>query len=98
MDNNNLQSSTSNKVTHSTLLPIDKKFISFGWDVKTCNGHNQSEIIKKIKYRNKSKPFALIAKTIKGYPISFMSNKPIWHYRSPNKKEYYKAIKELNEK
>ena len=51
-----------------------------------------------ISNRNKNKPFVLIAKTTKGYPISFMSNKPIWHYRSPNKDEFLKAKKELNEK
>ena len=25
-----------------------------------------------------------------------MSNKPIWHYKSPNKEEYLKALKELD--
>tara|TARA_B100000989_G_C19486644_1_gene447802 strand:- start:182 stop:967 length:786 start_codon:yes stop_codon:yes gene_type:complete len=98
IDNNDLQSATSNKDTHPTLKPLDKKFRSFGWDVRNCNGHNQKQIIDKINKRNKSKPFALIAKTVKGFPISFMSNKPIWHYRSPNKEEFNKANRELNEK
>ena len=98
IDNNNLQSATSNYETHPTLTPIDKKFKSFGWEVENCNGHNQSEIINKIKNKDPLKPLVLVAKTIKGYPISFMSNKPIWHYRSPNKDEYKQAIKELNEK
>ena len=44
---------------------------------------------------NSSKPFVLVAKTIKGYPISYMKNSPKWHYRSPNKKEYLQAIKEI---
>lgn len=98
IDNNNLQSATSNKDTHPTLTPIDKKFKFFGWETNISNGHKQEEIIYKINKRKKNKPFALITKTIKGYPISFMSNKPIWHYRSPNGEEYLKAIKELNEK
>ena len=98
IDNNNLQSATSNKDTHPTLTPIDKKFKFFGWETNISNGHKQEEIIYKINKRKKNKPFALIAKTIKGYPISFMSNKPIWHYRSPNGEEYLEAIKELNEK
>jgi hypothetical protein len=25
-----------------------------------------------------------------------MKNNPIWHYRSPNKKEYIEALEELN--
>ncbi len=95
IDNNNLQSSTKATDTHPTLYPIDKKFISFGWDAKNCNGHNSKEIFNKVKKRSKNKPFALIAKTIKGYPISFMKDVPKWHYRSPNKEEYLKAKKEL---
>ena len=37
----------------------------------------------------------LLANTVKGKGVSFMENKPIWHYRSPNKDEYQIAIKEL---
>ena len=95
VDNNNLQSSTKATDTHPTLYPIDKKFKSFGWDSKICNGHSSEEIYERIKNRDKSKPFALIAKTIKGFPISFMKNEPKWHYRSPNKHEYKLALKEI---
>ena len=35
---------------------------------------------------------------MKGYPVSFMMNKPIWHYRSPNSTELETALKEINEK
>jgi transketolase len=94
IDNNDFQSSTKASDTHPTLYPIDKKFNSFGWATKVCNGHDKKEIEKSIKMNSK-KPFVLIAKTIKGYPISFMKNKPQWHYRSPNKTEYRKAKLEL---
>jgi len=96
VDNNNLQTSTWATDPHPTLYPIDKKFKSFGWDVARCDGHNSNDIYNKIKLRSLKKPFALIAKTIKGYPISFMKNVPKWHYRAPNKIEYLKAIKEIN--
>jgi transketolase len=96
IDNNDLQSSTRATDTHPTLYPIEKKFISFGWEVKTCNGHNTKDIYSKIKSRSQLKPFALIAKTIKGYPISFMKDVPKWHYRSPNKEECLQAIREIN--
>ena len=94
--NNNFQSAVKLTDSHATLYPIDKKFLSFGWNSASCNGHNSMEIYNKIKNRPKRKPFALIAKTIKGYPVSFMKNVPKWHYRSPNKTEYLKAIKEIN--
>ena len=51
------------------------------------------KILKNFKKNFKStKANVIVAKTTKGYPISFMKNKPIWHYRSPNKEEYKKAI------
>ena len=37
----------------------------------------------------------IIGNTVKGKGVSFMENKPIWHYRSPNPKEYKIALKEL---
>jgi transketolase len=98
VDYNGLQSSTFNKVTHPNLDPIDKKFKSFGWNAEYCKGHDVKEIKYKIKNKKKNKPYVLIAKTIKGYPISFMMNNPIWHYRSPDISEFKKAIKEINEK
>jgi len=96
IDNNNLQSSTKTTDTHPTLYPIDRKFSSFGWNVAKCNGHDSMDIFNKIKKRSLKKPFALVAKTNKGHPISFMKNVPKWHYRSPYKEEYIKAIKEIS--
>jgi transketolase len=98
IDNNNLQSFGYTNETHANLYPIEKKFRSFGWDSILCDGHNVSSIYKNIKKKKNNKPLALVAKTIKGYPISFMKNKAIWHYKSPSQDEYLKAIKELDEK
>ncbi len=95
IDNNDLQSATRASETHKPLYPIHKKFQSFGWESTTCNGHSSQEIVKKIKSRKNKKPYALICRTIKGYPISFMKNVPYWHYRSPNESEYKKALNEL---
>ena len=95
IDNNDLVRYTNLSKSHSNMYPIEEKLISFGWDAKVCDGHKVNEIYKSL-YSKKNKPLALIAKTIKGYPVSFMSNKPIWHYRSPNKEELEIAIKDLN--
>jgi len=95
VDNNNLQSLEKMSESHPNLYPIGDKFKNFGWETKTCDGHNIKEIFSKIKNRKGDKPFALIAKTQKGFPISFMKNVPLWHYRSPTLLEYKKAIKEL---
>jgi len=95
IDSNNFQSSDKISATHPNLYPIDRKFKEFGWGVATCNGHDSLEIIKKIRNKNISKPFVLVCKTIKGFPVSFMMNNPIWHYRSPNEKELIEAKKDL---
>ncbi len=96
IDNNDLQSSTRATDTHPNLYPIDNKFREFGWNVANCNGSSSKQIYSAIKNRKRDKPFALIAKTVKGYPISFMKDIPMWHYRSPNKEEYEQALKEIN--
>lgn len=82
---------------HPEFYPIEDKFISFGWEVSTVNGHDVKEMKNAIENRNGEKPFALICKTVKGKGVSYMENVPIWHYRSPNKDEYITAIKNLTE-
>jgi transketolase len=96
IDNNNLQSLEQISKSHPSLYPIEKKFESFGWQSLKCDGHNIKKLYQLVKNRRKNKPLAIIAETIKGYPISFMMNKPIWHYKSPDKLEYKKAINEID--
>jgi transketolase len=95
VDNNDLQSATKASDTHPNLYPLKDKMQSFGWDTIECNGHNTGKIIKAINNKSKQKPFCLIGKTTKGFPVSFMMNRPLWHYRAPNKEEYLQALKEI---
>jgi len=78
--------------------PLRKKWESFGWEVREIDGHNFKEIKKALVLSSapRIKPFVIIAHTIKGKGVSFMENNNEWHYRAPEKKEYEKAIKELN--
>ena len=75
-----------NKSTNRALIVDDlrKKFISFGWDAFTINGHNENLLFKTIK-KQKKKPLAIIAKTIKGKGVSFMENNPEWHHKKIDK-------------
>src|SRR5262249_10309251 len=50
-----------------------------------------------VMRRQGGRPFVLLGLTVKGRGVSFMESVPIWHYRSPNKEEYAKAIAELTE-
>ena len=79
------------------LDPLDAKLKAFNWDVIEINGHNLIEIYDSIqKAKQNNMPTAIIANTIKGKGVSFMENNAGWHGKAPNKEEYEKAIKELN--
>ncbi len=82
----------TNKILN--IEPLKKKWQAFGWDVKKINGHNFKQIEKALSVKTK-KPLAIIAKTIKGYPVSFMRGKNIYHYKKLSEKEYLSALKEL---
>jgi len=81
------------------LEPFSKKWEAFNWDVHVINGHSFSQILTaliRLRSERTSKPKAVIAKTIKGKGISYMENKPIWHYRVPDSQEdIAQARKEL---
>ena len=95
IDNNNLQSLEKTSKSHPALYPIEEKFKSFGWQSFKCDGHNTKKLFQLVKKKKRNKPLAIIAETIKGYPVSFMMHKPIWHYKSPDKNQYKKAIAEI---
>ena len=95
LDHNGSQSFGHTKETHPKFYPLKEKITSFGWECVEADGHNQDELIKKVNSRIGKKPFMIIGNSIKGKGISFMENKPIWHYRSPTPEEYKIALKEL---
>lgn len=94
IDYNKLQSLTTTTKTLN-LEPFKKKWESFGWDTKEINGNNVKELKKNLIPSTKNKPKCIIAHTIKGKGVSFMENKVLWHYRSPNKQELDFAINEI---
>ena len=98
VDNNNLQ--IDGKVDEVKMKnPIDRRLESFGWQTVTLNGHDLKEIESGFKrgLKCKNRPFAIIAKTVKGKGVSFMENKAGWHGRSPDEDEYRQALQELGE-
>lgn len=95
VDNNDFQSLGRTSETHPSFYPLLDKFIAFGWEVVETQGHDSVAIFEAIAARRGDKPFMLVAKTVKGKGVSYMENVPIWHYRSPNKDEYRRAVVEL---
>ena len=62
----------------------------------SVNGHRIKDIDRGFRSRKTRKPFFIIGNTVKGKGVSYMENKPIWHYRSPNKEEYVLGLQEIN--
>mgnify|MGYP001245887625 CR=1 FL=1 len=79
--------------------PLDEKFASFGWSVKTVDGHDfdaLKDAFDALPF-TPGKPSVIIANTIKGKGISFMENNLKWHHGVPNKNEYEQALSELDQ-
>lgn len=96
VDNNGLQ--IDGKVTEvMNPTPLDEKFLAFGWNVYTIDGHNFDEIADALEKAKtvKGKPTAIIANCIKGKGVSFMENQVGWHGSAPNKEQYEQATAEL---
>lgn len=79
--------------------PLDEKFASFGWSVKTVDGHDfdaLKDAFDALPFAP-GKPSVIIANTIKGKGVSFMENNLKWHHGVPNKNEYEQALSELDQ-
>jgi transketolase len=79
---------------HPSVYPMDDKFSACDWEVDRVNGHTSDELVAAVRKRWDRAPLAVVCDTVKGYGVSFMQT-AIWHYRSPNKREYEKALAEL---
>jgi len=79
------------------LEPLSDKWKSFGWAVKSINGHSLKSIESALLRTplKKGRPSVIIANTYKGKGVSFMENRLEWHYKSPTANERQKALEEL---
>jgi len=99
VDNNNLET-VGNTSKILSLEPLDKKIESFGWVVKTIDGHSFRQMTRDLSFNFRpyeEKPFAVIANTTKSKGIPFMEGDYIWHGKIPSPQEYERAKKELGE-
>ncbi len=97
LDLNGFQSLGRTSETHPHFYPVLDKVRAFGWETVEVNGHNAKAVVDAVRARKGKQPFFVVGNTIKGKGVSYMEHVPIWHYRSPNKEEYAKAIAELAE-
>jgi len=79
------------------LEPFAAKWRAFGWAVREIDGHNLEQIeraLAKVPFEQ-GKPTCVLAHTVKGKGVSFMEDKLLWHYRSPDQDEMARALAEL---
>ena len=79
------------------LEPLADKWRSFGWAVREIDGHNIAEVDDALSHVpfEVGRPSCVIAHTVKGKGVSFMEDELLWHYRSPQGKEFEAALAEL---
>jgi len=98
IDHNKIQLDGTNAEIKD-LEPLDLKFKAFGFEVLEVDGHDMTEVINTFNYAktlsDSKKDVIIIANTIKGKGVSFMENTVEWHGKAPNKEQYDKAMREL---
>jgi len=98
VDHNKIQLDGTNAEIKD-LEPLDLKFKAFGYEVLEVDGNDMTEVLNTFNYAktlsNNKKNVIILANTIKGKGVSFMENTVEWHGKAPNKEQYEKAIREL---
>ena len=97
IDHNGLQIDGSNDEV-MPIMPLDKKFEAFNWNVLTVNGHDYEAldaVYDRATSFNNGRPTVIIMETIKGKGVSYMENDPGWHGKAPNDEQYALAVAEL---
>lgn len=77
------------------LRPLVPRFEAFGWFAQEINGHDLNEILLALDQAKqiKGKPSAIVARTIKGYPIQAIFTTDKNHHGKPlTKEEAAKAL------
>jgi transketolase len=97
LDLNDLQGLGRTSETHPHFYPILDKVRAFGWEAVEVNGHDAGAVQNAVMSRQGEQPYFVVGKTVKGKGVSYMEHVAIWHYRSPNKEEYQRALAELAE-
>lgn len=78
--------------------PMQDKWKSFGWETIEVDGHNLEKVLsalKNSKTRNNTEPLCIIAHTVKGKGVDFMSQKPLCHGAAPSGDDIKRAFSVL---
>jgi transketolase len=95
VDRNRLQQGARTEET-KRLEPLADKWESFGFEVRSVDGHDYAVLLEAFGPSNSGRPVAVIANTIKGKGVSFMEDRVEWHHKVPNPEQVQAAIQELS--
>jgi transketolase len=81
------------------LEPLAQKWRAFGWNVDVCDGHDfaslRPAIARAFSRGGGDTPALLLCETVKGKGVSFMEDRPEWHYGALDSDLYARALAEV---
>ena len=80
-----------------SLEPLEDRWLAFGWDVHSVDGHDSERISSIIEGLKPGKPHVLIAHTTFGKGVSFMESQIRWHYMPMDDDQYALALREIGD-
>src|SRR3954463_8973480 len=95
VDRNRLQQGARTEDTKQ-LEPLADKWRSFGFEVRTVDGHDHAALLEALAPSTTGKSVAVIADTVKGKGVSFMEDRVEWHHKVPSPEQVQAAIEELS--
>jgi transketolase len=82
------------------LSVYERRFQAFGWDTAAVDGHDIPSVKEAFARARASagRPFAIVARTVKGKGVSFLEDKEGWHGKPVKKgEELSRAVAELGD-
>ena len=94
VDRNRLQQGARTEDTKQ-LEPLADKWRSFGFEVRTVDGHDHAALLEALAPSTTGRSVAVIADTVKGKGVSFMEDRVEWHHKVPTAAQLEGAVAEL---
>ena len=94
-DVNGLQQGKSTAAT-CALAPLADKARAFGMEVVEVDGHDYGALLDAFTPLGSGRPRFVLAHTVKGHPISFMSGVAAWHHKVPSVEQTWQIVEELS--
>lgn len=93
VDRNGLQQGARTEDTNA-LDSLTDKFTAFGWESVEVDGHSIPTLLETFT-APRTRPLAVVAKTVKGKGVSFMEDGAAWHHKVPSAEQVEAGILEL---